>query len=91
MCQISLELHLQAVVNCLVWSERRASTLTEPPRQASPTFKAKVYLGLKDAEAKLTGVLGTIAFFWFLAKRRCAFHTASVFHSRRLLPCSSES
>lgn len=65
-CQISLELHLQAVVNCPVWSGRRASTLTEPPFQASPpTFKAEGCLGLKDAEARLTGVLGTTAFFSF--------------------------
>lgn len=36
------------VVNCPVWSGRRASTLTEPPLQASPpTFKAKVWRMLK--------------------------------------------
>lgn len=91
-CQISLELHLQAVVNCPVWSGRRANTLTEPLLQASPpSLKAKVCLGLKDAEAKLTGVPGTIAFFRSLAKRRSAFRTASTFHDRSLLPCSSES
>lgn len=79
-CQISLELHLQAVVNCPVLSGRRASTLAEPPRQASPpTFTAEVCLGLKDAEAKLTGVPGTIAFFRFLAKRR----GASIFYFPR--------
>lgn len=91
-CQISLELHLQAVVNCPVWSGRRANTLTEPLLQASPpTLKAKVCLGLKDAEAKLTEVPGTIAFFRSLAKRRSAFHTASIFHDRRFLPCLTES